>query len=142
MSKKIERKIKLEIQAGKATPAPPIGSMLGQHGINIGQFCKEFNDKTKQGNDIKRVEIIIYEDKSYDFKIKTTPTAILLKKAAGIDKGSKTSGKQEANKITEKQIQEIAYQKMPDLNTNNLENAIRIIKGTAKSMGIGVVKED
>ena len=142
MSKKILTKIKLQIQAGKATPAPPIGPALGQHGINIQDFCSSFNEKTKDlGNDIIPAEITVYEDRSFDFILKTPPAAELLKKAAKIEKGSGEPNKGKVGKVTKAQIQEIAEKKMPDLNTDNLEAAMKIIEGTARSMGIEVIEK-
>lgn len=139
MAKKILTKIKLQIPAGKATPAPPIGPALGQHGINIQDFCSSFNEKTKDlGNDIIPAEITVYEDRSFDFILKTPPAAELLKKAAKIEKGSGEPNKTKVGKVTRAQIQEIAEKKMPDLNTDNLEAAMKIIEGTARSMGIEV----
>jgi large subunit ribosomal protein L11 len=140
--KKINGYVKLQIEAGKATPAPPVGPALGQAQVNIMEFCKQFNAKT-QGKDLAGliipVVITVYGDRSFTFVTKTPPAAVLLKKAAGIDKGSGTPNKEKKGKVTEKQVREIATQKMPDLNAASVEAAIRSIKGTARSMGIDVV---
>lgn len=137
--KKIEKLVKLQIPAGKANPAPPIGPALGQAGINIQEFCTRFNNESKDlGGDIIPVEISVYEDKSYDFIMKTPPAAELLKKAAGIKKGSKNPQKDKVGKVTKKQLQEIAELKMKDLNANDIEGAMKIIAGTARNMGIEV----
>ena len=139
--KKIAGQIKLQIPAGKATPAPPVGPALGQHGVNIMDFCKAFNGKTS-GQDMEGliipVVITVYGDRSYTFVTKTPPAAILLKRAAGIAKGSGTPHNVKVGTVTEKQVQEIARTKLPDLNTSSLEAAIRSVRGTARSMGIDV----
>lgn len=141
MAKPIKTIIKLQIPAGKANPAPPVGPALGQHGLNIQDFCNKFNAQTKDlGNDIIPVEITVFEDRSFDFILKTPPAAELLKKAASIEKGSGEPNKKKVGKVTEKQIAEIAQKKMVDLNATDLEQAKRIIAGTARSMGINVVK--
>lgn len=139
MAKKIKTIIKLQIPAGQATPAPPVGPALGQHGLNIGEFCKKFNDQTKDkiGNTIP-VEIIVYEDRTYSFILKTPPTSELLKKAVGIEKGSSKPLQEKVGKVSKKQVEEIAKIKMPDLNTDNLEAAIKIVEGTARQMGIEI----
>ncbi len=140
MAKKAVAKIKLQIEAGKASPAPPVGPALGQHGVNIMEFCKAFNAKTQnQQGMIIPVVITVYEDKSFTFITKTPPAAVLLKKAAGIEKGSSEPNKKKVGKVTRAQVEEIAKIKLPDLNTNNLEAAIRTIEGAAKSMGIEIV---
>lgn len=140
MAKKIKTIIKLQIPAGKATPAPPIGPALGQHGLNISEFCNRFNEKTKNlGNDIIPVEITVFEDRTYSFITKTPPAAELLKKAAGIEKGSGKPLQEKVGKVTKAQIREIAQRKMPDLNTTDLEAAIKTIEGTARQMGLEVV---
>ena len=137
MAKKIKTIVKLQIPAGKATPAPPIGPALGQHGLNIGDFVNKFNEATKdKGDDIIPVEITIYEDRTFDFKLKTPPASDLLRKAAGIEKGSGKAPAQKVGKITKKQLREIAERKMEDLNANDIEAAEKIISGTARSMGI------
>jgi large subunit ribosomal protein L11 len=138
--KKIKTIIKLQIPAGQATPAPPVGPALGQHGLNIAEFCKKFNDQTKDkiGNTIP-VEITVYEDRTYSFVLKTPPTSELLRKAAGIEKGSGKPLQEKVGKITKKQLEEIAKIKMPDLNTDDLEAAMRIIEGTARQMGIEII---
>jgi large subunit ribosomal protein L11 len=140
--KKITGYVKLQIEAGKATPAPPVGPALGQAQVNIMEFCKQFNAKT-QGKDLAGLIIpvvsTVYGDRSFSFVTKTPPAAVLLKKAAGIDKGSGTPNKEKKGKVTEKQVREIATQKMPDLNAASVEAAIKSIKGTARSMGIEVV---
>ncbi len=139
MAKKVATTIKLQIPAGKANPAPPIGPALGQAGINIQEFCTRFNNDTKdKGGDIIPVVISVYEDKSYDFILKTPPAAELIKKAAGIKKGSKEPQKDKVGKITKKQLQEIAEIKMPDLNANDIEAAMKIIAGTARQMGVEI----
>jgi len=139
MVKKIKTVVKLHIPAGQATPAPPVGPALAPHGINIGNFCQQFNDATKeQAGWTIPVRIKIFEDKSFEFETKQPPTSELLKKAAGIEKGSGESLKRKAGKITKEQLREIAKRKIPDLNTNDLEKAMKIIEGTAKSMGIVV----
>lgn len=143
MAKKIKTKLKLQIPAGKANPAPPVGSALGQHGVNIMDFCNAFNEKTKDmGDVIVPVVISIYEDRSFDFVIKTPPTSFLLKKAAGIEKGSANPLKEKVGKITTQQLKEIAEIKLKDLNTNDIEKAMKIIAGTAKNMGIEIINEE
>jgi large subunit ribosomal protein L11 len=138
--KKIKTVIKLQIPASQATPAPPVGPALGQHGLNIAEFCKKFNDQTKDkaGNTIP-VEITVFEDRSYTFILKTPPTSELIKKAIGIEKGSGKSLREKAGKITRKQIADIAKIKRPDLNANSLEAAMRTVEGTAKQMGVEVI---
>ncbi len=139
MPKKVEKIVKLQIPAGKANPAPPIGPALGQAGINIQEFCTRFNNESKdKGGDIIPVEISVYEDKSYTFIMKTPPASELLKKAAGIKKGSPVPQKDKVGKITKKQLQEIAELKMEDLTANDIEGAMKIIAGTARQMGIEV----
>lgn len=139
MAKKIKTKIKLQIAGGQANPAPPVGPALGQHGLNIAEFCKNFNDKTKDKmGDIIPVEITVYEDRSYDFILKTPPAAELIKKAAGIKKGSGKPLTEKAGSITQAQLAEIAKTKMPDLNANDLEAAKNIIAGTARQMGVEI----
>ncbi|MEK7596445.1 MAG: 50S ribosomal protein L11 [Patescibacteria group bacterium] len=139
MLKPVKIIIKLQIPAGKANPAPPIGPALGQHGLNISEFCGKFNDATKnKGNDIIPVEIIVYEDRSYDFKLKTPPASDLLKKAAGVEKGAKNPLTGKVGSVSKDQIKQIAERKMEDLNANSVEGAIKIIEGTARSMGIEV----
>jgi large subunit ribosomal protein L11 len=139
MAKKVKTKIKLQIPGNQANPAPPIGPALGQHGLNIAQFCKEFNDKTKDKvGDIIPVEITVYEDRSYDFILKTQPAAELIKKAAGIKKGSGKALLEKVGKISNAQLEEIAKTKMPDLNANDLEAAKKIIAGTARQMGVEI----
>jgi len=139
MAKKIKTKIKLQIAGGQANPAPPVGPALGQHGLNIAGFCKEFNDRTKDKmGDIIPVEITVYEDRSYDFILKTPPAAELIKKAAGIKKGSGKPLTDKVGKITAAQLEEIAKTKMPDLNANDLEAAKKIIAGTARQMGVEI----
>lgn len=140
MAKTVKTIVKLQIRAGQANPAPPIGPALGQHGLDIQQFCTQFNEATKdKGGDIIPAEITIYEDRSFDFKLKTPPASDLLKKAAGIEKGSGEPHKEKVGKVTKKQIKEIAEKKMPDLNARDVNAAMKIIKGTAKNMGIEVV---
>jgi len=137
--KKVKTIVKLQIPAAKATPAPPIGPALGQHGLNIQDFCTKFNAQTKdKAGDIVPVEITIFEDRTYTFIMKTPPAAELLKKAAGIKKGSGQPLKEKVGKVTKKQVEEIAKKKMPDLNAQDLEGAMRIIEGTARNMGITV----
>ncbi|OGY45616.1 MAG: 50S ribosomal protein L11 [Candidatus Buchananbacteria bacterium RIFCSPHIGHO2_01_FULL_44_11] len=140
MAKKIKTVIKLQIPAGQANPAPPVGPALGQHGLNIAEFCQKFNAATKDKmGDVTPVEITVYEDRTYTFVTKTPPAAELLKKAAKIEKGSGESLKKKVGKVTKAQIKEIAEQKMPDLNAKNIEGACRIIEGTAKQMGLEIV---
>ncbi len=139
MAKKIVANIKLQVQAGKATPAPPVGSALGPHGLNIMDFCKAFNAKTaKQEGLIIPVVVTVYNDRTYSFVTKTPPAAVLLKKAANIAKGSAEPNKTKVGKVTMKQVQEIAQTKMPDLNAASLEAAVQIVLGTARSMGVEV----
>ncbi len=139
MPKEVKTIIKLQIKAGQANPAPPVGPALGQHGLNIQDFCTKFNEATKdKGGDLVPVEIIVYEDRSFDFKLKTPPAAELLKKAAKINKGSGKPNLEKVGKVTKEQIKEIAEVKLPDLNTNNIEVAMKIIEGTARQMGIVV----
>lgn len=139
MAKEAVTKIKLQIPGGQATPAPPVGPALGQHGVNIGQFVTQFNDKTKDSQGMTLpVEISVFRDKSFTFIIKSPPAAVLLKKAAGIAKGSSEPNRDKIGKVTKAQIEEIAKIKLQDLNVNKLDMAGRIIEGTAQSMGIKV----
>jgi len=139
MAKKIIAQIKLHVPAGQANPAPPVGPALGQHGVNIMQFCKQFNDKTKGKEGLILPAVIsVYEDKSFTFIIKSPPTSILIKRAANLAKASGNAGKEIIGKITLKQVEEVAKLKLADLNTSNMEEAIKVIKGTARSMGIAV----
>ncbi|MEK9194209.1 MAG: 50S ribosomal protein L11 [Patescibacteria group bacterium] len=139
MAKAIKTQLKLQIPAGAANPAPPIGPALGQHGVNIGAFCQQFNEATKgMVGDIIPAEITIYMDRSFDFKLKTPPASALLKKAAGIEKGSKTPHSSKVGKVTREDLRKIAEKKMVDLNTDNVHAAVKIIEGTAKNMGITI----
>lgn len=143
MAKKIKTKIKIQIPAGKANPAPPVGSALGQHGLNIMDFCNAFNEQTKNMGDVLvPVVINVYEDRTFDFVLKTPPTAFLLKKAAGIEKGASNPLKEKVGKITKSQLREIAEIKLKDLNTNDIEAAMKIVAGTAKNMGIEIVEDN
>ena len=142
MAKKIAAMVKLQIPAGKATPAPPVGPALGQHGVNIMDFCKEFNAKTSakdQEGLIIPVVITVFSDRSFTFVTKTPPASVLLKRAAGIAKGSGEPNKNKVGKVTQKQVEEIAKLKLPDLNARDLAAAVMTVKGTARSMGIEVV---
>jgi len=137
--KKIKTIVTLQLPAGKATPAPPVGTALGPHGINIGEFCSKFNDATKDRiGDIVPAELTIYEDRTFDFKLKTSPAAFLIRKAAGVEKGAANPLTSKVGKITKAQVREIAETKMEDLNAYDVERAMRIIEGTARSMGIEV----
>jgi large subunit ribosomal protein L11 len=139
-TKKIKTVLKLQISAGKANPAPPIGPALGQHGVNIQEFCVKFNDATKEmSGDIVPAEITIYEDRTFTFKLKTPPASDLLRKAAGIEKGSPIPHKQKVGKITKEDLRRIAERKMSDLNANDISAAEKIIAGTARSMGIEII---
>uniref|UniRef100_A0A7C4R4U7 Large ribosomal subunit protein uL11 n=1 Tax=candidate division CPR3 bacterium TaxID=2268181 RepID=A0A7C4R4U7_UNCC3 len=141
MAKKIKTLIKLQIPAGKANPAPPVGSALGQHGVNIMDFCKAFNEKTAQlGDSIIPAVITVYEDRSFDFITKQPPATDLIKKALKIDKGSGTPNKKKVAKLTKAQLADIAKVKMPDLNTEDLDAAMRIIAGSARQMGVEIEK--
>lgn len=139
MAKKIRAIIKLQLDAGMATPAPPVGPALGQHGANIMAFCKEYNERTRsqQGN-IVPVEIVVYEDRSFTFSLKTPPASDLIRKAVGIDKGSQAQKREKVGTITRAQLQQIAEAKMKDLNANDIDAAIRMIEGTCRSMGVEV----
>ena len=140
MAKKVIAQVKLQCPAGKANPSPPVGPALGQHGVNIMEFCKAFNAKTAdQAGMIIPVIITVYQDRSFSFITKTPPAAVLLKKAAGIEKGSGEPNKVKVGKVTHAQLKEIAEVKMPDLNAHTIEAAMEIIKGTAKSLGLEVV---
>jgi len=140
MAKKIIGQIKLQIPAGKANPSPPVGPALGQHGVNIMEFCKAYNAKTQnEGDMIIPVIITVYADRSFSFITKTPPASVLLRKAAGIPKGSGVPNKNKVGKVTKDQVKEIAQLKMPDLNAFDIDAAIRIVEGTARSMGIEVV---
>jgi large subunit ribosomal protein L11 len=140
MAKKVVAIIKLAIQAGKANPAPPIGPALGQHGVNIMMFCKEYNARTAdQVGLVIPVEISVFEDRSFTFVLKTPPASVLICKAAGIEKGSGEPNKKKVGKITRAQLQEIAQTKMPDLNANDINAAMNIVEGTARNMGVTVV---
>jgi large subunit ribosomal protein L11 len=142
MAKKITAQIKLYVPAGQANPAPPVGPALGQHGVNIMMFCKQFNEKTKGKEGLILPAVInVYEDKSFDFIVKTPPSSVLIKRSANLAKASGQAGKEKIGQITKDDVVQIAKQKMQDLNTNDLERAIKIIEGTARSMGIEVVLE-
>ena len=137
MAKKVVALIKLALPAGKANPAPPVGPALGQHGVNIMAFCKEYNAKTAdQAGMVIPVEISVFEDRSFTFTLKTPPAAVLLKKAAGLEKGSSEPNRQKVGAISREQLREIAETKMPDLNANDIEAAMKIVEGTARNMGI------
>ena len=139
MGKVIKTTLILQIPAGQANPAPPIGPALGQHGLNIQEFCTRFNDQTKeQAGDIIPVEITIYQDRSFDLKFKQPPASDLLRKAAGIQKGAGNPLEQKVGKITKKQVEEIAKRKLPDLNTTDIKAAMKMVEGTARSMGIEI----
>ncbi|MBN1325826.1 50S ribosomal protein L11 [Candidatus Falkowbacteria bacterium] len=141
MPKPVKTIIKLQISAGKATPAPPVGPALGQHGLNIQEFCNKFNEATKDKmGDTIPVEITVYEDRTYEFKLKTPPTSELLRKAAGIEKGSGKPLQEKVGKVTKAQVKEIAEKKLQDLNTDNIEAAMKIVEGTARQMGITIDK--
>lgn len=140
MAKKVVAQIKLQLPAGKATPAPPVGPALGQHGVNIMEFCKQFNAKTADNAGmIIPVVLTVYADRSFTFELKTPPASILLKKAAGVEKGSGEPNRNKVGKVTREQVREIAKTKMQDLNANDIEAAMLMIEGTARSMGIEVV---
>ena len=140
MAKEIENYVKLQIPAGEANPAPPVGPALGQHGLNIQDFCKSFNAKTEKLEKGIKVPVVItvYNDKSFDFVVKTAPASILIKKAANVEKGSGKPNSEKVGSISSQQVKEIAETKMPDLNSNDIEAAMEIIKGSARSMGIEV----
>ena len=139
MAKKIRAIIKLHLEAGKATPAPPVGPALGQHGANIMAFCKEYNERTSsQSGSIIPVEIIVFEDRSFTFSLKTPPASDLIKKAAGLEKGSPAQIRQKVGTLTRDQVRQIAETKMKDLNANDIESAMRMVEGTARSMGVEI----
>jgi large subunit ribosomal protein L11 len=140
MGKKVTAIIKLQIPAGKANPAPPVGPALGQHGLNIMAFCKDYNARTstKVGSIIP-VEITVYQDRTFSFVLKTPPAADLLRKAAGVERGSAVPNRDKVGEVTRSQVQDIAEQKLADLNTSDVENAMRMVEGTARSMGITIV---
>lgn len=141
MAKEVVKKIKLQIAAGKATPAPPVGTVLGPAGINLQEFCTKYNDATRDKmGDILPVEISIYDDRSFDFVIKTPPAAFLIMKAANVKKGSSKGSSEKVGKITKAQLAEIAETKLPDLNAYTVEEAMKIVEGTARNMGIEVVE--
>lgn len=141
MAKKIKTKVKLQVPAGQANPAPPIGPALGQHGVNIMEFCKQYNERTKdRTGTILPVVISIYEDKSFTFILKSPPVSALLKKAAGLAKASPEPGRTLIGKVTKQQVEQIARDKMTDLNTTKMESAKRLVEGAARSMGIEVVE--
>jgi large subunit ribosomal protein L11 len=139
MAKRAVALVKLQISAGQATPAPPVGTALGPHGVNIMDFCKQYNSRTQsQAGMVVPVEITIYQDRSFSFITKTPPAAVLLRKEAGIEKGSPTSNRQKVGSVTSGQVRKIAEIKMPDLNANDVDAAMKIVSGTARSMGIEV----
>ena len=139
MAKKVRTTIKLQIEAGKATPAPPVGPALGQHGVNIMAFVKEYNEKTsRQAGDIVPVVLTVFEDRSFTFEIKTPPAAALLRQAAGVEKGSGSAKAEKVGSVPASKVKEIAERKMQDLNAADLDGAVRIVEGTARSMGIEV----
>lgn len=140
MAKKVRTILKLQIPGGQATPAPPVGTALGPHGLSISEFVQKFNEATKdRQGEITPVEITVFEDRTYSFKLKTPPASYLLKKAAGIEKGSRKPQKDKAGSVTKEQIREIAQKKLEDLNTEDIDRAMRIIEGTARQMGIDIV---
>ena len=140
MAKRVVAVVKLQISAGKATPAPPVGPALGQHGVNIMEFCKSYNERTaKLAGTIVPVEITVYAGRTFTYVTKTPPAAVLLRQAAGLEKGSGVPNKTKVGTVTRRQVREIAERKMPDLNANTVEAAMRMIEGTARSMGIEVV---
>ncbi len=140
MAKKIKTVIKLQILAGKATPAPPVGPALAQHGLNIAEFCQKFNDKTREQEGFKiPVEISVFNDRTYDFIIKQPPASELIKKEIGIEKGSGVPQKKKVGKMTKSQLKSVAEKKIADLNTDDIEEAMKIIEGTAKNMGVEIV---
>ena len=142
MAKKVRALVKLQIEGGKATPAPPVGPALGQHGVNIMEFCKAYNAATQDRIDqVIPVELTVYEDRSFSFKLRTPPAAVLIRDAAGIEKGSGNSRKEKVGSITKDQLRKIAETKMPDLNAKDIEAAMNIIEGTARNMGVEVVSE-
>lgn len=139
MAKKVVALIKLALPAGKANPAPPVGPALGQHGVNIMAFCKEYNARTaNQAGMVIPVKISVYEDRSFTFVLKTPPASVLIRKAAGVEKGASEPNKQTVGTITSAQLQEIAQTKMPDLNANDIEAAMKIVAGTARNMGVAI----
>ncbi len=139
MAKPVKTVLKLQLEAGKANPAPPVGTALGPHGVNIQEFCKQFNDATREmTGDIVPAEITIYEDRSFTFILKTPPASALLRKAAGVEKGAADPLKQKVGKVSKAQVREIAERKMQDLNANDVDAAMKVIEGTARSMGITV----
>ena len=139
--KKVTGLIKLQVPAGKANPSPPVGPALGQHGVNIMEFCKQFNARTqKEMGLIIPVEITVYADRTFTFITKTPPAAVLIRKALGLDKGSGVPNKDKVGKLTQKQVKEIATAKLPDLNTKKIDSAMRMVAGTARSMGVEVEK--
>jgi large subunit ribosomal protein L11 len=142
MAKKVQSMVKLQLPAGKATPAPPVGTALGPHGVNIMDFCKQYNAKTQKEADgmIFPVLVTIYSDRTFTFILKTPPASVLLKRAAGIVKGSPEPNRNKVAKVTKKQVEEIAKTKLPDLNTTNLEAAMRSVMGTARNLGIEVTE--
>ncbi len=137
--KRVLAKVKIQLEAGQATPAPPVGTALGPHGVQTMEFCKQYNAATEsQRGQVVPVDITIYEDRSFSFELKTPPTPVLLRQAAGLEKGSASSGREQVGSVTEEQLAEIARIKLPDLNTDDLEQAKRQVAGTARSMGITV----
>lgn len=139
MAKKKKTIVKLQIKAGKATPAPPVGPMLAQHGINMQEFCQDFNNRTAdRGDDIVPVEITVYEDGTYKFILKQPPASQLIKREVGVEKGSGEPNKNKISEITQTQLKKVAEKKMPDLNTNDIKEAMKIIEGTAKNMGLKI----
>jgi large subunit ribosomal protein L11 len=139
VAKKLRAIVKLQIEGGKATPAPPVGPALGQHGVNIMEFCKAYNAATQdRAGQVVPVELSVYEDRSFSFVLKTAPAAVLIKQAAGIDKGSGNARKDKVGKITQDQLRKIAETKLPDLNAHDVEAAMKIIAGTARNMGVTV----
>lgn len=139
MAKKLTRKMKLQVPAGKAVPAPPLGPALGQAGVNIGEFVNQFNEKTREMKGIVSVVLSVYDDRSFDFILKTAPASSMIKQAAGVASGSQKPGIKKAGKITKAQVREIAEYKLPDLNAHDVEAAMKIVEGSARSMGIDVV---
>jgi large subunit ribosomal protein L11 len=141
MAKKLRAVIKLQLEAGKATPAPPVGPALGQHGANIMAFCKEYNERTaSQAGSIIPVEILVYEDRSFTFSLKTPPASDLIKKALGLEKGSPAQVREKVGTLSRDQVRQIAETKMKDLNANDIEAAMRMVEGTARSMGVEVAR--